>query len=93
MDLIIKNIIAHREQVTIDHILSKNVVRTLNDVLKDIEILAVPELSPDTFHVESRVRNKDIQVMQLREEASVSGRSELPCRNRSQISEVNLRVS
>ena len=93
MDLIIEDAIAHSEHVTIENILSKNVVRTLNDVLKDVEILAVPELSPNTIHVEFRVRDVDIQVVQLREEATVGGGPELPGRDRRQIFEVDLRVS
>ena len=82
MDLIFENSITHCEHVTIEDILPKDVVRTLYDVLKDVEILPVPELAPRILHVESRVCDEDIQVMQLREEASVSGRSELPCRDR-----------
>ena len=93
MDLIFEYSIAHREHVTIENILSEDVVRALNDVLKDVEILSVPELSPRTFHVESRVRDEDIKVVQLREEASVGGRPELPCRDRRQVSEVNLHIS
>ena len=60
MDLIFENSITHSEHVSIEDILPKDVVRTLYDVLKDVEILPVPELSPRTFHVESRVTDEDI---------------------------------
>ena len=93
VNLVIEGLLRDRVEVLVDHARAKHVVGALDDVLAQVEKLAVPPSLKRFVRKQDGIFNVYLKVVQVAVKVTVCGGEELSSRDSTSVSEVKLHVA